>query len=734
MYEELRVHGVSGTPPRDMLYTDPITRDILPLEGTNSYAKVFKATPRDEDFNTQAFHWGGLTAGSRLTAFWILLAPFAFANVAGWMSKDRSNKFAHAMIRAAGLGLTALFVCQAFTSLVLLPYMWLDRQGSFQILSREIEVGDGLREWAFLVLVIVLTGAYLLLLLKASTQSHFEPADIDKQSQLLGWPTLDAMDPKPKTKAEGEQKERQEKHLIQIKEPRDWEDPIAATITDPRLWRPYHSILTRLRRLHLAVGYAVVALEVALWTDTQWAKALAGVLILLISLATILITYLPERGWVVMFIALSPVAGVIVWTATLVTIFIGRVPVGEITSPHILTFMTALVMGVFVALSLRAGLISIGAFVLAIFSGAVLGLAVGFVIESMLGIAPSVLEENGAAWVSIAMLGLIVWLVITVTWLSWSKTPQTAEKGVWALIRRVVLQGPKLFKSAAIYGLIAGAVAWFLALSNQVWEPGVLAPPAPKSPIYDIAIFAGIFLIVFLALRVWHYFGWKFAPLVLLGAGLLVLAAYRDFFVIELLKVQIAVKGNLVDIAVAIAIIIPGGFLLKSIWTGVGSNEAGQRKRRSVGILWDMGSFWPRWYHPLAPPGYGPIAVTQLRNELESNNRHVVGAHSQGSLITAVALTFTQDDLRPRRLVTYGSQLGILYPQLFPGAGIGGEDGLVARLHAFYGERWVNLYRETDPIGGHYVDILEGQNRCVRVGTGHSGYEPTPEYREARSK
>jgi hypothetical protein len=71
---------------------------------------------------------------------------------------------------------------------------------------------------------------------------------------------------------------------------------------------------------------------------------------------------------------------------------------------------------------------------------------------------------------------------------------------------------------------------------------------------------------------------------------------------------------------------------------------------------------------------------------------------------------------------------------LFPGAGIGGEDGLVARLHAFYGERWVNLYRETDPIGGQFIDLLEGQNRCVRVGTGHSGYEPTPEYLDARSK
>ena len=271
------------------------------------------------------------------------------------------------------------------------------------------------------------------------------------------------------------------------------------------------------------------------------------------------------------------------------------------------------------------------------------------------------------------------------------------------------------------------------SLTEQIWAPTLLVIDAPSSWIYDLAVGMGVFLVVFLTLRVWKHYGWKPAPLVLLGAGLVVFAAYRDFFVVEFFKVQIALKDNLVDIAVAIAIIVPGAFMLRSILTGIGSGEAGQKKRRSVGILWDIGSFWPRWYHPLAPPAYGPVAVTKLWRELRDHPpRAVLGAHSQGSLIAAVALNYTPDASRPARFVTYGSQLGNLYPAMFPGAGIGGEDGLVSRVKATYGDRWVNVYRKTDPIGGHYVELLGTQNNVEASGRGHSRYEPTREYKDAR--
>ena len=89
---EVRVHGVSGTPPREMLYTDPVPR----LDG-DQFARIFRKRPSTSSrhssgrpYNTEAFHWGSLTTGHWLTSVWILLAPFAFANMAGWMAVRRS--------------------------------------------------------------------------------------------------------------------------------------------------------------------------------------------------------------------------------------------------------------------------------------------------------------------------------------------------------------------------------------------------------------------------------------------------------------------------------------------------------------------------------------------------------------------------------------------------------------------------------------------------------------------
>ena len=75
--------------------------------------------------------------------------------------------------------------------------------------------------------------------------------------------------------------------------------------------------------------------------------------------------------------------------------------------------------------------------------------------------------------------------------------------------------------------------------------------------------------------------------------------------------------------------------------------------RRSVGILWDVASFWPRSTHPLAAPCYAERAVpdlvtrvTWLRGQPEPP-RVVLSAHSQGTVISA-AVVFQLQHLRPR--------------------------------------------------------------------------------------
>lgn len=108
----------------------------------------------------------------------------------------------------------------------------------------------------------------------------------------------------------------------------------------------------------------------------------------------------------------------------------------------------------------------------------------------------------------------------------------------------------------------------------------------------------------------------------------------------------------------------------------------------------------------------------------------MLAAHSQGSLIAAVALCLDPGDRAPGVFVTYGSQLGDLYPTLFPAVGL---DTLVAEVTTQVEGRWLNLWRGSDAIGGQVVESLGTRNWEVSTGKGHSLYELTPEFCAARN-
>ncbi|MGW1469062.1 hypothetical protein ACWCPT_32540 [Streptomyces sp. NPDC002308] len=124
--------------------------------------------------------------------------------------------------------------------------------------------------------------------------------------------------------------------------------------------------------------------------------------------------------------------------------------------------------------------------------------------------------------------------------------------------------------------------------------------------------------------------------------------------------------------------------------------------RRTIGILWDVGTYWPRAAHPFAPPCYAERAVPDLASRMSAwtartGGRLVISGHSQGSVLAASAVWQLPAATRRRiALLTYGSPVERLYGRWFPAYfGPAALHGLHGSVHC-----WRNLWRATDPIGG----------------------------------
>jgi len=149
----------------------------------------------------------------------------------------------------------------------------------------------------------------------------------------------------------------------------------------------------------------------------------------------------------------------------------------------------------------------------------------------------------------------------------------------------------------------------------------------------------------------------------------------------------------------------------------------GRRGARTLAsTLWDVFTFWPRRFSPLAVRPYSERAVPELQGRILHHTRDredpcplVLGVHSQGSVLAFAALSpMTAEQLQRVALVTYGCPVSSIYGMFFPayfGPGQvallrdklpNAEDGLVG---------WRNFYRRTDPIGGPvFADTTTPEN------------------------
>lgn len=136
--------------------------------------------------------------------------------------------------------------------------------------------------------------------------------------------------------------------------------------------------------------------------------------------------------------------------------------------------------------------------------------------------------------------------------------------------------------------------------------------------------------------------------------------------------------------------------------------------RRGFGIIWDVSTFWPRWFHPWAPPAYGEFAVPHLLMRVgglvAAGERVILSTHSQGSVLGAAALAVLDPAVaRKVRWITHGCPLNRLYARYFPeyfDADL--FESISAKLAASNETpSWTNLWRRTDYIGGPVAETVD---------------------------
>ncbi|MFZ0015008.1 MAG: hypothetical protein WAL25_12935 [Acidimicrobiia bacterium] len=635
---------MSGTPPGEMLYTAPVTYD----QGWD-LAKVYE--PNRDDWDVKAYHWGSLTSKSSLSAFWILLAPFAMANVAGWMS-EAPNVWSRIWMRVAGLSLTGIFFAQAAN------------------MALDIPLSTGVSEPAVLAIFSAACAVLVVGLGLLSTQSTFKPLTLAERLRFLFAPSIGSMNPP-------------------MSEP-DWADPAReVALVGLHMWS-VHSIVHRLRRIHLTFGMAVLAVIAARAVGTTAIEA-SGIVLAGVMMVVIAFTSSPGASrWPTLGLtAIGPVAGLGLLVWAIANLASGDLVAHVVNTSDDLTFEIALILGIAAGLGLlgelimsrfRSGWVPMGLLAVAALIGGTLGLTGAMLVETYLTESSNTSEtfDAGSAFVTLAMLGLVV--VMLSTFVIAMFIPRRESDG--SKTRRGVLRARYVLASAGVYAGLIGIAAAVLSCGGGPGcsQANIVLPSWMVEDPANLTVLLGL----------------PFDPASLLGWAKILMVAVPAFLIVR------SIVGGLLN---------------------------GQDSRRQVGILWDLGSFWPRWFHPLGPPAYGPYAVNRLQTVLAAEKPDVLAAHSQGSLVAAVALCLTNEDQAPGMFLTYGSQIGDLYPMLFPSVGF---DPLVASATSQVDGRWINLWRRTDPIGGQPVEALGDRNWEVRTGAGHSLYELTPEFCAAR--
>ncbi|MEV4274455.1 hypothetical protein [Actinoplanes xinjiangensis] len=686
---ELRVHGVGGTSPAALLGT-PAYRQVWGDRIAGFYAA---ATPR-RGRNVEAYCWGGMTSRSSSRVLWLLLFPFMLVNVAGWTcsARIRRDRWMFAVHRACAR-LTALAVT---LNLLLIGAMAAVDVWAYQFCGqglpgsalwikgvlhapadhpdpgRRVVIGAGL----------VLANLLVIALLAQRTRSRYE--DVSP----VGAPARTPMRISAAALPDG--------------------------VADPRFYDGQATV-RRLAGLHLGAGVAWLALFLAFVGGGG--RFHVAVVPPAVVLAVVLVLVACESAgdrlvYPLIVVAAAVAAGVAgwVWIGAPIVAVTGHLPgmleVVRATFGLILVLAVARVLVMPVIVLLR---------VLGVRHGADRG--PGVRVHRKWPMAPFVVAVLGLVSINAVGLGLLIAIGKGLGSVAWTAVDEVGA-GELAMFPFLPAATPWLtLVPGAVLAvfLLVEAVRWAVAGRGGLTGPIIAefagradAGPPPQPP-WDTwrrsALPTHPGQSAECRERAWEWVrtiararrmaGFP-ADARYLAAGIVVsVLLVPALYLLSGARHAPSSLTDADDAAVWLAVMIPvaGVLLLRLGWRRPGA-------RRWLGVLWDVGTFWPRAFHPFAPPCYAERAVPDLQRRIrwlhDNGARVLLVGHSQGSVLAAAALA-QQRHTADTVLVTFGSPLSTLYGWGFP-AWINRD--LYDRVKG----HWVNYSYRTDYIGGPIGD------------------------------
>jgi hypothetical protein len=751
---ELRVHGVSGTPPEEMLnHPQQLVRRVSGDSRAGFWRRWYPGGfthDAPEDYHLEAYSWGGLTSGPASRALWLVLLPFTLVNLAHWMlppytgRRAWAGRVAVALLRVIGLSYTLTLIL-AVTLVTADLGAWqcgampecAPRLGPLSFVN-SWDTGPRLALGAALPALLIIVLWWL------------------GRAELR--PTGGTHPPQPTVRAD------------QI--------PLA----EPSFWAGDRSTV-RLRAVHVTAAcgtLGILSLGAAVrYGTTGFGHTLAVVLLVVDAV----------------LLGLSVLM-------TLSNAATGRGGFGadRLTTPLVWLRWFALAV---LAASLLAVAYVPASYPLPPSHLPVLreGLLVGFVVQLVLLLLLAVSVAVLTPWRSgsgphpvgyaVAARGMATPLVTLLGWLIGGAF--AAGLGLWVanylgvpVTSTATAEGDLKMLNDTVASVTTPLPARIEALNA---DRPLIVPPAyfwaGTAALVTLALALVLLLVVVLRVRA---VGRQLATVVATehpgeNAKARAAAVRRMRALTRLTDHAGLIVGGLVGIATVVVVAgmatyIWGGYavveragwaLLTNLGTATIAAAAAalislaflafrdRHVRRLVGILWDVATFWPRANHPLTPPCYGERAVPELAERVAAlttrpDDRVVLSGHSQGSvLVVATVLQLDPAQADRTDLLTYGCPVRRLYARFFPA--YVGETAITAADDAA-GDRWLNLWVPSDLIGAWVlrgtgapgvvdgldeqladpVSLLPDADGVLPPMCGHSGFLGRQEYENALNR